>query len=35
MNMFVSATTMKNDDTLIKLLKIDVNDKALYKSGDY
>ena len=32
--MFVSATTMKNADTLIKLLKIDVNDKALYKSGD-
>ena len=34
MNMFVSATTMKNADTLIKLLKIHVNDKALYKSGD-
>ena len=34
MNMFVSATTMKNADALIKLLKIDVNGKALYKSGD-
>ena len=32
MSMFVSATTMKNADTLVKLLKIDVKEKALYKS---
>ena len=33
-NMFISATTMKNANTLLKLLKIDINFKAVYKSGD-
>ena len=34
MDMFISASTMKNATSLVKLMNIDVHDKAIYRSGD-
>ena len=34
MNMFILKSVMLKDDSQIKLLKIDVTDKKLYKPGE-